>query len=71
MGHPLSEVLAGQDRTARWLSIKCGFDPSYAYKVIAGLRRPSPAFRAKASELLGVPESLLFPDTPVTPGRAA
>ena len=71
MGHPLSDVLAEQDRTARWLSIRCGFDPSYAHKVIAGLRRPSAEFRAKAVELLGVPESLLFPETPATPERAA
>lgn len=61
MGHPLAEVLAEQDRSAAWLSKKCGLDPSYAHKVIAGQRQPSADFREKASQLLGVPEALLFP----------
>lgn len=62
MGHPLAAVLAEQDRSASWLSKKCGYDPSYASHVIAGRRTPSPRFRAKAAEILGVPEELLFSD---------
>lgn len=61
MGHPLADVLAEQDRSAAWLSKKCGYDPSYASHVIAGRRNPAPDFRVRAAEILGVPESLLFP----------
>lgn len=61
LGHPLAAVLAEQDRSAAWLSKKCGYDASYAHKVMAGVREPSPEFRAKAAELLGVAESDLFP----------
>lgn len=71
MGHPLAEVLADQDRSASWLSKKCGYDASYAHKVIAGDRTPSAEFRAKAAELLGVPEVTLFPEAPVAPERVA
>lgn len=64
MNHPLAVVLAQQDRSASWLSKRCGFDASYAHKVITGQRTPSKAFREKAAELLDVPESLLFPADP-------
>lgn len=43
-----------------WLSKRCGYDASYAHKVIRGERTPSQEFRQKAAELLGVPEADLF-----------
>jgi hypothetical protein len=66
LSHPLAEALAKQDRSASWLSKRCGFDASYAHKVITGLRTPSKAFRERAAELLDVPEADLFPDAEQT-----
>lgn len=71
LSHPLAEVLAKQERSASWLSKKCGYDASYAHKVMSGDRTPSPEFRAKAAALLDVPETSLFPESPVAPERAA
>lgn len=61
MQHPLSAVLESQDRSASWLARRCGKSPSYVSLVVAGKRRPSPEFRAKAAGVLGVPEQILFP----------
>ncbi len=63
MQHPLSAVLVSQERTGSWLARRCGKSPAYVSRVIAGTRRPSPDFRCRASEALGVPETLLFPAT--------
>ena len=62
MAHPLSEVLASQERTLSWLARKCGKSPSYVLRVTTGERKPSADFRARAAIALGVPESLLFPE---------
>lgn len=61
MGHPLSDVLASQERTFSWLARKTGKSPSYVLRVTTGERKPSAEFMTKAAEALGVPESLLFP----------
>lgn len=61
MGHPLSAVLAEQERSAAWLARKTGKSAAYVTKVLNGTRRPSDEFKAKAAEALGVPGSLLFP----------
>lgn len=62
MAHPIAEILARQERTLSWLARKTGKSPSYVLRVTTGERRPSPEFKAKAAEVLGVPESLLFPE---------
>jgi transcriptional regulator with XRE-family HTH domain len=59
--HPLSAVLASQERSASWLGRKCGKSPAYISRVISGERRPSADFRRRAAEALGVPEVILFP----------
>lgn len=61
MQHPLSAVLESQERSGSWLARRCGKSPSYVSLVIDGKRRPSHDFRTRASEALGVPESILFP----------
>jgi transcriptional regulator with XRE-family HTH domain len=71
LGHPLAAVLAKQERSAAWLSKKCGYDASYAHKVMSGDRTPSPDFRARAARILDVPESELFPDADVAEASAA
>lgn len=45
-----------------WLARKTGKSPSYVLRVTTGERKPSADFRHLASEVLGVPESLLFPE---------
>lgn len=62
VGHPLSAVLSSQERTGAWLARKTGKSPAYVTKVLNGTRRPSPDFRARAADALGVPESLIFPE---------
>jgi transcriptional regulator with XRE-family HTH domain len=62
LNHPLAAVLASQERSAAWLSKKCGFDPSYAHKVMSGERTPSPEFRERAARILGISASDLFPE---------
>jgi transcriptional regulator with XRE-family HTH domain len=60
--HPLSAVLGSQERTASWLARRCGKSPGYVSRVLSGTRRPSPDFRARAADALGVPEHILFPE---------
>ncbi len=62
MEHPLSAVLAAQERTYSWLARKTGKSPSYVVRVVSGERRPSEDFRARAALALNVPESILFPE---------
>jgi transcriptional regulator with XRE-family HTH domain len=61
VGHPLSDVLAQQERNLSWLARKTGKSPSYVLRVTQGTRRPSEEFKALAAEALGVPAVLLFP----------
>ena len=61
MSHPLSDVLAAQERTGAWLARKTGKSVAYVSKVINGTRRPSAEFRERSAAILGVPESQLFP----------
>ena len=63
MQHPLSAVLASQERTGSWLARRCGKSPAYVSLVIVGKRRPSADFRARAAEALGVPVTILFPES--------
>lgn len=46
-----------------WLGRKCGKSPSYVLRVTTGERKPSPDFKTRAAVALGVPESMLFPET--------
>ncbi len=62
MEHPLSAVLAAQERSAAWLARKTGKSPSYLTLVMQGKRRPSADFRRRAADALNVPESLLVPE---------
>ena len=61
MSHPLSHILASQERTMSWLARKTGKSPSYVLRVISGERTPSNDFKTRAAVVLGVPVDLLFP----------
>jgi len=63
VSHPLVDVLASQERNLSWLARKTGKSPSYVLRVTNGERKASPDFRRRSAEALGVPESLLFPET--------
>lgn len=71
MGHPLSDVLASQERTLSWLARKTGKSPSYVLRVTTGERRPSDDFKQRASVALGVPVALLFPNDLIAETGAA
>lgn len=58
----LKLMLAQQERTAAWLARKTGVDPSLVTRILNGERRPSPEFKARAADALGVPATLLFPE---------
>lgn len=60
MEQRLAAVLAQQERTESWLARKTGKSPSYVHRVINGERRPSPDFKERAAEALGVPPAVLF-----------
>jgi transcriptional regulator with XRE-family HTH domain len=45
-----------------WLARKTGKSPSYVLRVTTGDRRPSPDFKTRAAQALGVPENMLFPE---------
>lgn len=62
MAHPIAGVLDSQERSLSWLARKTGKSPSYITRVLNGERNPSPEFKAKAAEALGVPQQLLFPE---------
>jgi transcriptional regulator with XRE-family HTH domain len=49
-----------------WLARKTGKSPSYVLRVTTGARRASADFKTRASEALGVPTSLLFPEPDAT-----
>lgn len=57
-------ALERQERSERWLARKVGVDSSLVHRIINGERRPSDAFKKRAAEVLGIPEELLFPDSP-------
>lgn len=57
-------ALAEQERTISWLARKAGIHPTYAWKMVRGLRPLTAEFKAAAAEALGVPEDLLFPAEP-------
>lgn len=61
MAHPLSDVLASQDRSHSWLARKTDVSVSLVIRIVKGERKPSADFKAKAAAALGVPESMLFP----------
>ena len=61
--HPLTATLETQGRSARWLAKRVGVSPAYITRVIQGERTASSEFKGKVAEALGVPESLLFPET--------
>jgi transcriptional regulator with XRE-family HTH domain len=56
----LRHELERQERSARWLARKTGFDSSYVTRVLNGERRPSPVFQERASTALGVDVGVLF-----------
>lgn len=64
MQHPLTATLETQGRSARWLAKRVGVSPAYITRVVNGERTASEEFKAKAAEVLGIPERLLFPPAP-------
>lgn len=61
----VSAILAEQGRSDRWFYRQMGVSESLFYHIERGTRRPSAEYRAKAAQLLGVPERLLF--APIVP----
>lgn len=57
---PLMDVLEHQGRSVTWFCERLGIDRSLLYRWNDGSRTPSEAHRRVASQVLGVPEALLF-----------
>ena len=57
----VERILDQQGRSIRWLAIKVGVDPSYAWRMLHGERPLTPEFRSSTAEALGVPEDIAFP----------
>ena len=58
----LAEVLEEQGRRREWLATRTGVSPALVTYICQGKRNPSPIFRAKAAEALGISEAELFPE---------
>lgn len=59
------QVLEQQERSVSWLARKAGVSVAYAWRMLKGERPLTAEFKKTASEALGVPEAVLFPDEPV------
>lgn len=58
--HPIRGVLRERGQSQNWLARRVGMAESYVRAMVAGAEPASPRFRAGASALLGLPESVLF-----------
>lgn len=61
MGTKLAVVLAEQGRRRDWLAAQTGYSAPLVTLICQGKRTPSPEFRRKAAEALGMDEGDLFP----------
>lgn len=62
MGTTFDRVMREQGRQGRWMARQTGVSDALVTYIRKGERVPSPEFRRKAAEALGVDESVLFPD---------
>lgn len=68
----LEQELADRERSISWLARKAGIHPTYAWKMVRGLRPLTDDFKAAAERELGLSVDELFADiTPDEPARAA
>jgi transcriptional regulator with XRE-family HTH domain len=63
----LERILEEQGRRRDWLAARIGCSPALVTMVAKGQRRPSPEFRAKAAEALGIDPTELFPQAANSP----
>lgn len=56
----VSAILRHQGRSDRWFYTTMGVSESLHYAIERGTRQPTDEYRAKAAQILGVPEALLF-----------
>ena len=57
----VEKELAARERSISWLARKVGVHPSYAWKMLRGVRPITDDFKAATAAALGLPESELFP----------
>lgn len=62
----LAEILDEQGRRRDWLASQTGMSAPLVTLICQGKRNPSPEFRRKAADALGVPEHELFPEVATT-----
>lgn len=68
----LEQELASRERSISWLARKAGIHPTYAWKMVRGLRPVTDDFKAAAERELGVSVAELFADiAPEEPAQAA
>lgn len=60
----VERVLEQQGRSVAWLARMANVDPSYAWRMLSGERPLTADFRTAAAKALGVPEDILFAETP-------
>lgn len=69
--HPIRDILRERGQSQSWLARKIGIEPGYARGMIAGSFRVTDRLRAGASELLGLPEDVLFHSDDVSSASAS
>lgn len=60
----VERILADRERSIAWLARKAEISPSYAWKMVRGLRPLTDDFKAAAERELGLPADELFADIP-------
>lgn len=70
MGTKLAEVLDAQGRRRDWLAAQTGYSAPLVTLICQGKRNPSPEFRTRAAEALGVDEAELFPEAVIEAATA-
>lgn len=60
----IERELAERERSISWLARKAEISPSYAWKMVRGLRPLTEDFKAAAARELGLPADELFADIP-------
>ena len=68
--HPIWRIMKHQQRTLIWLAERTGYSHSHVKGVAASQWPASPAFRAKCTFALDLPEDVLFIAEPSEPESA-
>jgi hypothetical protein len=62
--HPILSVMAEQGRRHTWLAKRVGYRPEYLSRIFHKHLPATPGVREACAQALGLPQSVLFHDSP-------